>query len=174
MPTWIFGHTMKLVRLNTSFEWTPPYFERFVDVHSTLPYKAPPLNRQPQPWTLNVLLTLFSNFPCVLRPKIEWHPVPTILYLSALHHGTWRDGTIYIHFIFALHVYTCMCARVSFDLTMTRKRKYIVKILGQKADALQYLLNGMAMRAMENSKIVTFHEFLQKKSNKRWLLECPS
>ena len=123
-------------------DWTPHLNEHLLTLNGLWMYtrlchtNAPPLNRQPQPWTLNVLLTLFSNFPCVLRPKIEWHPVPTILYLSALHHGTWRDGTIYIHFIFALHVYTCMCARVTFDLTMTRKRKYIVKILGQKANAL--------------------------------------
>ena len=32
--------TLKPVRLNTSSEWTPPYFVRFVDVHSTLPYKC--------------------------------------------------------------------------------------------------------------------------------------
>jgi hypothetical protein len=38
-----------------------------------------------------------------------------------------------------------------------------VKTLGQKADALQDLSNGMAMRAMEISKTLTFHEFLQKK-----------
>jgi hypothetical protein len=46
---------------------------------------------------------------------------------------------------------------------MTRKRKYVEKTLGQKANALQDFSNGMAMRAMEKSKIVTLHEFFQKK-----------
>ena len=31
--------TTKHVRLNISSEWTPPYFEQFVDVHSILAYK---------------------------------------------------------------------------------------------------------------------------------------
>ena len=39
-----------------------------------------------------------------------------------------------------------------------------MKALGQRRiDALQDLSNGMAMRAMEKSKAVTSHEFLQKK-----------
>jgi hypothetical protein len=38
--------------------------------------------------------------------------------------------------------------------------------LGTKANALQDLSNGMAMRAMEISKTVTLHEFLQKKQEK--------
>ena len=46
---------------------------------------------------------------------------------------------------------------------MTGKKKHVVKTLRQKADAMQDLCNDMAMRAMEKSKIVTFHEFLQKK-----------
>ena len=46
---------------------------------------------------------------------------------------------------------------------MTMNRKYVVKTLGQKADILLDLSNGMAMRAMEDSKTLTFREFFQKK-----------
>ena len=44
-----------------------------------------------------------------------------------------------------------------------KKKKYVEKTLGQKANALQDLSNGMAMRVMEKSKILTLHEFSQNK-----------
>ena len=43
------------------------------------------------------------------------------------------------------------------------KKKIHCEDLGTKGDALQDLSNGMAMRALEKSKTVTFHEFLQNK-----------
>ena len=49
------------------------------------------------------------------------------------------------------------------SLNNDRKKEIHCEDLGTKADALQDLSNGMAMRAMEKSKTMTFHEFLQKK-----------
>ena len=54
----------------------------------------------------------------------------------------------------------CVCA---LWLNNDRKKKYAEKTLGQKANALQDLSNGMAMRALEISKILTLHKFFQKK-----------
>ena len=43
------------------------------------------------------------------------------------------------------------------------KKEIRYEDLGTKVDALRDLCNGMAMRAMKKSKVVAFHEFLQKK-----------
>ena len=72
----------------------------------------------------------------------------------------WRDGTNqnYKHFRFALRV--CMRA---LGLNNDWKKEIRYEDLGTKVDALRDLCNGMAMRAMKKSKVVAFHEFLQKK-----------
>jgi hypothetical protein len=46
---------------------------------------------------------------------------------------------------------------------MTKKIEIHYEDIGTKVDALQDLPNGMAMRAMEKLKSVTFHVFMQKK-----------
>jgi len=56
-----------------------------------------------------------------------------------------------------------VCARACAWIEQSPKKEMRCEDLGTKADALQDLCNGMAMRAMEKSKTVTFHEFLQKK-----------
>jgi hypothetical protein len=57
-----------------------------------------------------------------------------------------------------------VCVRaLALGLTNDLKKEMRCEDFGTKADALQDLCNSMAMRAMEKSKTVTFHEFLQKK-----------
>ena len=56
----------------------------------------------------------------------------------------------------------CVCAR-ALGLNNDRKKEMRCEDLGTKVDALRDLCNGMAMRAMKKSKVVAFHEFLQKK-----------
>jgi hypothetical protein len=57
-----------------------------------------------------------------------------------------------------------VCVRaLALGLNNDLKKEMRCEDLGTKADALQDLCDGMAMRVMEKSKTVTFHEFLQKK-----------
>ena len=80
---------MKYVRLNTSLLWTVCgcTLDFAIQMH-LLWIDIPTLN-------LELFLTLFSKFPCVLYPKIEWNLVPKIVHLrSALRHNMWRDGTM--------------------------------------------------------------------------------
>ena len=86
----------------------------------------------------------------------------------ALRHGMWQDGTV----TFTKTSYLpCVCAHVcifrvcvcALWLNNDWKKKIHCEDLGTKGDALQDLSNGMAMRALEKSKTVTFHEFLQNK-----------
>jgi hypothetical protein len=75
---------------------------------------------------------------------------------SALRHGMWRDGIIRTTNTANL---TCTHTLIEND----RKREIRCEDLGTKVDALQDLSKGMAMRTMEKSKTMMFHEFLQKK-----------
>ena len=147
-------------------EWTPPLNEQLFTLNGLWTYtrlchiNAPPLNRHPQPWTLNIFLnTLFKNFMCIAFQNRTTSSSQNNAS-SALGYGMWRDGTIAIidtwdspcaracAWVFSRCVY--VCAR--FDWTRNGKRKYVVNTLGQKADALQDLFDGMAMRAMEKPK----------------------
>ena len=59
----------------------------------------------------------------------------------------------------------CVCARAHMRTLIEHWLEKVIHCedLGTKVDALQDLSNGMALRAMEKSKNVTFLKFLQKK-----------
>jgi hypothetical protein len=150
-------------------DWTPPLNEDLLTLNGLWTYtrlchtNAPPLNRQPQPWTLNAFfLTLFSKFLCVLCPKIEWHLDPKIVHLP--HSATACDEmgqsklqTLQIRptcvcVCMCLCVFrVCVCARVLW-LNNDWKKELRCEDLGTKVDPLQGVSNDMAMRALEKSK----------------------
>ena len=121
--------TMKHVRLNTSSEWTPHNFERFVDIHLTLPYKCSACpevkgccTRHIQLMEVGLLwidtpnlehwtdfLTLFSKIPCVLHSKIEWHPLPKIVHLPHSATACGKMEQLELHTLHIHHVHACVC-----------------------------------------------------------------
>ena len=63
--------------MKPSYEWTPPYFEQFVNVHSVLAYKCTSFDRHPQPWTLNAL---YLNTPLKNSLCVDWTMTRKIKY----------------------------------------------------------------------------------------------
>ena len=116
-------------------DWTPPLNEHLFTLNGLWMYtrlchtNAPPLNRHPQPWTLNFFLnTLLKISLCIASQNCMTSSSQNNAPF-ALHHGMWRGGTIKTTDtsnspcarVFRMCMCVCTCAHAHFDWTLTGK-----------------------------------------------------
>ncbi len=129
-------NTVKTIRLNTCFEWTPPYVEHFV-THNDFGHINTPSHKEPHN---------FEHWTQIPKCSTEIILVTLNTYVS---HSV--NTTIISQFILILSYSSCntfkCCSKRRKTQTMSGKIKYTEKTLAEKAKTLQDLDSGMSLRA---------------------------
>ena len=163
-------------------DWTPPLNEHLLTFNGLWTYtqlchtNAPPLKRHPNLEHRRLFFTILSKFPCVLCPKIEWPSIPKIVHLwhSATACGEMEKSELQTLEIRCVCV--CVCARECL-LALIEQWPEKGNTLGRPWDKRPTHCKTCPMSWLwelwRNQILWNFMKSF-KRSNKRWLLKCPS
>jgi hypothetical protein len=127
---------VKTIRLNTHYEWTPPYVEHFV-THDDFGHINTPSQNEPHN---------FEHWTHIPERSTEIVLVTLNTYASHFVSTMVISQFILISLYISCNAFKC-CSKRKDIRTMSGKKKYTEKTLAKKAKTLQDLDSGMSVRA---------------------------